>query len=83
MELTILIEQDEDGIYVGTVPEIEGCYTQAKTIPELLERIKEAIEVCVGAEPDINPMKFIGLQKIEFNNGKIGSNIREKALQDS
>ncbi len=50
MEFTVIIEQDEDGIYVTRVPEIEGCYTQAKTIPELLERIKEAIELCLEAD---------------------------------
>ncbi|MEK6935177.1 MAG: type II toxin-antitoxin system HicB family antitoxin, partial [Nanoarchaeota archaeon] len=32
--------------YVAKVPEIEGCYTQGKTLQETLERIKEAIEVC-------------------------------------
>lgn len=46
MEFNVLIEKDEDGWYVATVPEIAGCYTQAKSISQLLERIKEAIEVC-------------------------------------
>jgi len=46
MKSNILIEKDEEGWYVASVPEIQGCYTQAKTIPQLLERIKEAIEVC-------------------------------------
>jgi predicted RNase H-like HicB family nuclease len=68
MDFTILIEQDEDGIYVATVPEIQGCYTQGKTIPEVFERIKEAIEVCLEAEGDdiIRPLKFIGVQKVEI-----------------
>ncbi|MEK6915776.1 MAG: type II toxin-antitoxin system HicB family antitoxin [Nanoarchaeota archaeon] len=67
MEFTVIIEQDEDGIYVASVPEIQGCYTQAKTIPELLERIKEAIELCLETDNEgIKPMKFIGLQKLQF-----------------
>ena len=75
MEFTVIIEQDEDGIYVASVPEIEGCYTQAKTIPELLERIKEAIELCLEADnEEITPMKFIGLQKLQFKRRQIISN---------
>ena len=64
MQLTILIEQDEDGIYVAKVPDIPGCYTQGKTIPEVLERIREAIQVCLESE-DIEPMKFIGVQQMQ------------------
>ncbi len=45
LDFTVLIEQDEDGIYVAKVPEIEGCYTQGKTLQEVLEKIREAIEV--------------------------------------
>ncbi len=67
MEFNIVIEKDEDGWFVASVPEIQGCYTQAKTIPQLLERIKEAIEVCLEADGEIvKPMKFIGIQKIEI-----------------
>ena len=63
----VIIEQDEDGIYVAKVPEIFGCYTQAKTKDELIKRIREAIEVCLEAEDGgITPMKFIELQQIEI-----------------
>jgi len=46
MDFTIVIEQDEDGFYIAEVPELEGCYTQGKTLQEAVERVKEAIEVC-------------------------------------
>jgi len=63
----VLIEQDEDGIYVVNVPEIPGCYTQGKTVQEALERIREAVEVCLeDANDEIIPMKFVGLQQIEI-----------------
>ncbi|MAH51819.1 HicB family protein [Candidatus Pacearchaeota archaeon] len=66
MDFNVLVEQDEDGIYVASVPEIEGCYTQGKTLQEVFERIREAIEVCLeGDGEEINPMKFIGIQKIQ------------------
>lgn len=66
LDFTVVIEQDGDGVYVANVPEIEGCYTQGKTVQEVLERIKEAIETCLeGDKEDINPMTFIGIQKIK------------------
>ena len=65
-DFIVFIEQDEDGIYVARVPEIDGCYTQGKNLQETLERIKEAIEVCLEADKnEINPMRFIGIQKIQ------------------
>ena len=44
-EYTIVIEKDEDGYYAGSVPSLPGCHTQGKSIDQLLERMKEAIEV--------------------------------------
>jgi len=43
---SVLIEKDEDGYYVVTVPALKSCYTQAKTLDELYPRIKEVIELC-------------------------------------
>lgn len=66
MDFNVFIEQDEDGIYVAKVPEIIGCYTQGKTLEEVMERIKEAIEVCLEADKeDANPMRFIGIQRVQ------------------
>ena len=49
-ELTVIIERDEDGYFVGTVPELKGCHTQAKSLDELMERMKEAASLCLEAE---------------------------------
>jgi predicted RNase H-like HicB family nuclease len=47
LNFTILIEKDEDGTYIASVPALKGCHTQAKTVEELLSRIKEAVELCL------------------------------------
>lgn len=66
LNFTVLIEQDEDGIYVAKVPDIIGCYTQGKTVEQAMERIKEAIQVCLEADKEeIMPLKFIGVQQLE------------------
>ena len=66
INFTILIEQGEDGMYVATVPALKSCYTQAETIPELLENVKEVIELCLEMQED-EPIvtKFIGVQQME------------------
>ncbi len=42
----VIIEQDEDGLFTATVPALPGCYTQAKTMPILKERIRDVITLC-------------------------------------
>ena len=41
-----LIEKDEDGWYIGIVPDLKGCHTQARTLTGLKKRLKEAIKLC-------------------------------------
>ncbi len=67
LNFMVLIEQDEEGIYIAKVPDIPGCYTQGKTVEEAMERIREAIEVCLEAEEigQYPPLKFVGIQQIE------------------
>jgi len=72
MDFTVIIEQDEDGIYVASVPEIQGCHTQGKTLEEVLERIKEAIEVCLESDAEeVIPMRFIGIQKVQVKRPQL------------
>jgi len=67
---TVLIEQDEDGYYVATVPALKSCYTQAKTLEALYPRIKEVIALCLEEQEAI-PMKFVALQQLEFSRQEI------------
>lgn len=46
-ECKVIIEQDEDGYFVASVPALPGCHTQAKTLPELRKRAREAISLCL------------------------------------
>lgn len=64
---TVLIEQDEDGYFVATVPALKSCYTQAKTVEALYPRIREVIALCLEEEDPV-PMKFIGVQQLQFGN---------------
>ncbi len=65
-EYTVIIERDEDGYYVGEVVELPGCFTQAKSIDELLRRIKEAIELYIEEVGEIETKnEFVGVQRVQ------------------
>jgi len=62
-EFNVIIEKDEDGYFVASVPALRGCHTQAKSLDVLTKRIKEAIELCLEVEePVLN--QFVGVQRI-------------------
>lgn len=46
-EFNVVIEKDADGYFVASVPSLPGCHTQARSLDELMERIKEAIVLCL------------------------------------
>jgi len=61
----LVIEKDKDGYFVASVPELRGCHTQAKALDVLIERAREAIELCVEVEADLpESAEFIGVQRI-------------------
>lgn len=64
-EFSIVIEQDEDGIFVASVPELKGCHTQAKSLDVLMKRIREAIELCLEVEEmHVSAPRFVGIQRL-------------------
>lgn len=65
-QFTVVIEQDEDGYYVASVPALHGCYTQARTLEELGPRIREVIALCL-ADQKAPRMKFVALQQVEVS----------------
>ena len=51
--LAIVIERDEDGIYVASAPALQGCYTQGRTSTEALKNIRDAIKLYIAARKDL------------------------------
>ena len=62
-EFFVVIERDEDGLYVGEVPQLRACYSQGKTIDELMTNIKEVIALCLEEQQELIS-EFIGVQKV-------------------
>ena len=62
-EFNVVIEKDLDGYFVASVPSLKGCHTQAKSLDLLLERVKEAIELCLEVEEPVTN-EFVGIQRV-------------------
>ena len=67
-EYHVIIERDSEGYFVASVPQLEGCHTQAKSLDTLMKRVREAIELCleVQGEPPKSP-QFVGVQRVDLN----------------
>ena len=66
-KFTVVIERDEDGYYVGTVPALRGCHTQAKSLDTLMKRVREAIELCLEVDGAADPnLELVGVQQISL-----------------
>ena len=67
-EFNVIIEKDSEGYFVASVPALKGCHTQAKSLDELMDRIKEAIELCLEVQSEIREIPdFVGVQKVSVD----------------
>ncbi len=64
-QFDVIIERDEEGFYVASVPQLPGCHTQGRSLDEVTARIREAIELCLEVEgaPAQN-LEFVGIQRM-------------------
>ncbi len=69
MKFAVVVEKDEAGYYVASVPELPGCHTQAKTLDTLMSRVKEAIEAYLQAEEykSKEGSELVGFQIVEVS----------------
>ncbi len=63
-EFSVVVERDEEGYYVASVPALPGCHTQARSLDKLMERVREAIELCLEVEHTSSTTEFIGVQRV-------------------
>ncbi len=64
-EFNVVVERDREGYYVASIPELAGCHTQAKSLDELMERIREAAELCLEVEGrEVGGLEFVGVQRL-------------------
>ena len=64
-EFYVVIEKDQDGFYVGEVPQLKACYSQGRSLGELMANIKEVIQMCLEEEDVGTILEFVGVQRVE------------------
>jgi predicted RNase H-like HicB family nuclease len=63
-EFNVVVERDEAGWYVASVPALPGCHTQARSLDDLMARVREAIEACLEAGDAPASLEFVGVQRV-------------------
>ena len=63
----VIVEKDSEGYFVASVPALPGCHTQAKSLDDLMARIREAVELCLEVQGEApEPLDFVGVQRISI-----------------
>ena len=61
-QFDVVIERDSEGYYIASVPQLNGCHTQASSLDVVVERIREAIILCLEVESGPSPdLEFVGI----------------------
>ena len=64
-QFDVVVERDSAGFYVASVPSLVGCHTQARSLDELMCRIREAIELCLEVQDGtVEQLDFVGVQRV-------------------
>jgi predicted RNase H-like HicB family nuclease len=67
-EFDVIVERDDDGMYVASVPALRGCHTQAKSLDKLMSRVREAMELCLEVEDEpTGDLEFVGVQRVRIS----------------
>ncbi|MDP2996424.1 MAG: type II toxin-antitoxin system HicB family antitoxin [Bryobacterales bacterium] len=68
-QFDVVIERDEEGYYVASVPQLPGCHTQARSLDSLMERVREAIELCLEVQgAPSGGLEFVGVQRVTIGS---------------
>ncbi len=67
-QFTVYIEQDEDGVFVGSIPNLPNCHAQGSTQEEMLKNLSEVAQLCLRNTQELNSTQFIGIQNIELTH---------------
>jgi predicted RNase H-like HicB family nuclease len=67
-EFSVVIERDTEGYYVASVPALPGCHTQARSLDELMDRVREAITLYLEVEAEgAGGLEFVGVQRVRIS----------------
>ncbi len=67
---TAYIEQDEDGVFIGSVPSMPSCYAQGKTQEKMLKNLQQVLKLCLRNSDykEVEKTRFVGIQNLKISN---------------
>ncbi len=66
-EFSVIVERDEEGYYVASIPALPGCHTQARSLDELMDRVREAIALYLEIKAEeADELEFVGVQRVSI-----------------
>ncbi|MBI2634444.1 type II toxin-antitoxin system HicB family antitoxin [Candidatus Peregrinibacteria bacterium] len=70
MQFIVYIEQDEDGIFIGSIPFVPSCYAQGKTQEEMIKNLENVLKLCLRNtnKTEIQKHHFIGIQNLKLSH---------------
>ena len=67
-QFAVYIEQDEDGMYIGSVPIIPSCHAEGTTQEEMLKNLVEVLKLCLRNNDTsfLQKTRFVGIQNLDI-----------------
>ena len=68
-QFTVVVERDEDGVYISSCPALQGCHSQGDTYEEAIKNLKDALQVYLEAKLSLGetiPVE-VGIDRVEVN----------------
>lgn len=64
--IPVLVEQDEDDVFIVSAPTLRGCHSYGRTLEEAMKNITEAVTLCLEDEPLEHCRRFVGVRDLEI-----------------
>jgi len=67
---TVYIEQDEDGVFIGSVPSVPSCYAQGETQEKMLKNLQQVLKLCLRNTnyKEVEKTRFVGIQNLKISH---------------
>ena len=68
-QFAVYIEQDEDGVFIGSIPMIPGCHAEGRTQEEMLKNLDEVLKLCLRNIDTsfLQKIHFVGIQNLDIS----------------
>jgi len=67
---TVYIEQDEDGVFIGSIPSVPSCHAQGKTQEEMLDNLQDVLKLCLRNtdQQALEKTRFVGIHNLKVRD---------------